>query len=47
MSPFTSETAAINGSKGGKRGGKARAKKLSPKQRQAIARKAALMRWHK
>lgn len=30
---------------GGKKGGKARAAKLSPEQRQAIARKAAEARW--
>jgi hypothetical protein len=31
--------------KGGLKGGKARAKKLSPKKRQAIAKKAARARW--
>lgn len=31
----------------GKRGGKARAKALTPKQRSEIARKAAKSRWHK
>ena len=33
------------GSKGGKKGGKARAKRLSPKRRSAIAKKAADTRW--
>ena len=32
---------------GGLKGGKARAKKLSPEQRREIARKAARMRWRK
>jgi hypothetical protein len=32
---------------GGKMGGKARAKKLSPAERKAIAQKAAAGRWHK
>jgi hypothetical protein len=31
---------------GGKKGGPARAAKLSPKKRQQIARKAAMRRWH-
>ena len=31
--------------KGGLKGGKARAAKLSPEQRRAIAKKAALSRW--
>lgn len=31
---------------GGLKGGKARAKKLSPEQRSEIARKAAVARWH-
>ena len=31
---------------GGKKGGAARAAKLSPKKRQQIARKAAMKRWH-
>jgi hypothetical protein len=35
------------GSKGGKVGGKARAKALSAKRRTAIARKAARTRWNK
>ena len=33
------------GRKGGLRGGKARAKALSPRKRKAIAKKAALARW--
>jgi hypothetical protein len=33
--------------KGGKRGGKARAKKLTPEERSEIARRAALARWKK
>jgi hypothetical protein len=33
------------GRKGGLKGGKARAAKLSPEQRSAIARKAAAARW--
>ena len=32
---------------GGLKGGKARAAKLTPKQRQEIAKKAASARWHK
>lgn len=47
MSPFTSENAARLGRKGGKRGGKARAKKLSAKDRQEIARQGGLARWEK
>ncbi|HTU42672.1 MAG TPA: hypothetical protein VMF10_13260 [Candidatus Aquilonibacter sp.] len=35
------------GSAGGKKGGKARAKVLSPAKRRAIATKAAKARWHK
>jgi len=35
------------GSKGGKVGGRARAKKLTPAQRTRIARKAARARWGK
>lgn len=34
------------GRKGGLKGGKARAEKLTPEQRSEIARKAAAMRWH-
>lgn len=33
--------------KGGLKGGRARAEKLSPEQRQEIARKAASVRWQK
>lgn len=39
--------ARLLGSKGGKIGGKARAEKLTPGQRIAIARKAAAVRWGK
>lgn len=35
------------GRKGGLKGGKARAAKLTPEQRSAIAKKAAQSRWHK
>ena len=35
------------GRKGGLKGGKARAKKLTPEQRKEIARKAASARWKK
>jgi hypothetical protein len=35
------------GKLGGKKGGKARADKLTPEQRQAIARRAAQARWEK
>ena len=35
------------GRKGGLKGGKARAKKLTPEQRSEIARKAARSRWRK
>lgn len=41
--PETPATAARR--KGGLKGGKARAKKLSPKKRKAIAEKAARARW--
>ncbi|WP_211281311.1 hypothetical protein [Mycobacterium angelicum] len=34
------------GRKGGLKGGKARAEKLTPEQRSAAARKAAAARWH-
>jgi hypothetical protein len=33
------------GSMGGKKGGKARAKKLTPRRRKAIAKKASAARW--
>jgi len=39
--------AAALGRLGGKRGGRARAEKLSAKRRKEIARKAALARWRK
>ena len=39
--------AVILGHLGGKKGGKARAKKLTPEQRSDIARKAAQVRWQK
>ena len=39
--------AATLGRKGGLKGGKARAKALSPKRRSEIAKKAASIRWHK
>ena len=37
--------AVQRGEKGGKKGGKARAEKLTPEQRSAIAKKAAAARW--
>lgn len=39
--------AVVLGRLGGKKGGKARAEKLSPEQRKEIARKAAKARWEK
>jgi hypothetical protein len=39
--------AALMGRKGGLKGGKARADKLTPERRAEIARKAALARWSK
>ena len=39
--------AVERGSKGGKKGGKARKEALTPEQRSEIARKAAEARWHK
>lgn len=39
--------AAMAGRKGGLRGGKARAAKLSPRKRRQIARRAAAARWEK
>ena len=41
------EAARILGSLGGKKGGPARAEKLSPRRRKQIAKKAALARWKK
>jgi hypothetical protein len=38
--------AQLNGHRGGLKGGKARAEKLSPERRSEIARKAAEARWH-
>jgi hypothetical protein len=38
--------AQLNGHKGGLKGGKARAEKLSPEKRAEIAKKAAAARWH-
>lgn len=40
-----SKAAAILGSLGGKKGGPARAKSLTPERRKAIAKKAAKARW--
>jgi len=42
-----SEYLAEIGRKGGKKGGKARAEKLSPERRKEIAEKAAKARWTK
>jgi len=39
--------AVVLGRLGGKKGGKARAKKLTPEQRSDIARRAAQVRWQK
>jgi hypothetical protein len=39
--------AQISGRKGGLKGGKARASKLSPEERSEIARKAAQARWQR
>ncbi len=39
--------AVVLGRLGGKKGGKARAKKLTPHQRSDIARRAAQVRWQK
>ena len=44
-SPEKNPAAVALGRLGGLRGGKARAAKLSSKQRKAIAKKAALSRW--
>lgn len=41
------DAATREGAKGGKRGGKARAAKLSPEQRVATAKRAAAARWRK
>jgi hypothetical protein len=46
--PETKNPAAVElGKLGGKKGGKARADKLTPEERQAIARRAAETRWKK
>lgn len=45
--PEKNPAAVALGRLGGLKGGKARAAKLSPRQRQEIARKAALARWQK
>ena len=42
-----SETAVEMGRRGGKKGGRARAEKLTPERRSEIARKAANARWKK
>jgi hypothetical protein len=39
--------AQVSGRKGGLKGGKTRAEKLSPEDRSAIARKAARARWQR
>ena len=39
------DAAVMLGRKGGQKGGKARAEKLTPEQRREIARKAAASRW--
>lgn len=44
--PEKNPAAVALGKLGGKKGGPARAKSLSPKKRTEIARKAALARWH-
>lgn len=41
------KAAALLGRRGGLKGGKARAAKLTPQKRRAIARKAAAARWKK
>jgi hypothetical protein len=45
--PAKNPAAVALGKLGGLKGGKARAAKLTPKQRAAIARKAAAARWNK
>jgi hypothetical protein len=44
--PAKNPAAVALGHLGGIKGGKARAKKLSPEQRREIAKKAAAARWH-
>jgi hypothetical protein len=43
--PSTPTAAQVSGKKGGLKGGKARAEKLSPEKRSEIAKKAARSRW--
>jgi len=45
--PKKNLNAVALGKLGGKKGGKARAEKLTPEERKEIARKAALARWEK
>jgi hypothetical protein len=45
--PIKNPAAVALGKLGGKKGGKARAEKLTPEQRSEIARKAARARWKK
>lgn len=45
VAPTKNPHAAALGRLGGKKGGPARAKKLTPEQRRAIAQKAAQVRW--
>ena len=45
--PEKNQAAVALGRLGGLKGGKARAAKLSPEKRKAIAKKAAAKRWHK
>ncbi len=47
MSEEKNPAAVELGRLGGKKGGKARAEKLSPERRKEIARKAAKVRWDK
>ena len=47
MSPFTHKNAATLGAKGGRKGGKKRAKMLTAKERAAIARMGGLARHKK
>jgi hypothetical protein len=47
LKPTKNPAAVELGRLGGKKGGKARAKKLTPEQRSAIAKKAANSRWSK
>ncbi len=45
--PVKNPAAVALGRLGGKKGGKARARKLTPEERRGIAQKAALVRWRK